>query len=242
VATKKNFKTTKFDHSELYKKIFTRIGLILLILALLYFCIFNIFSNIDNFWKLIPGNKNQAIATQKEIPLQKPYINNLPDSYNKEKIDIQGITIPNVKVKLFLNSQSIEDTLSDSTGSFNFGQITIQPGINSFYVIVEDNKGKKSDKSNIEEIKFDKEKPPLNIDTPKNGETYKARVRTLKVEGKTELEATVRVNGILASIDFEGRFFTTISPEAGNNEVIIIATDRAGNETKEIVNYSFEEE
>lgn len=72
-------------------------------------------------------------------------------------------------------------------------------------------------------------KPVLVVEKPKEEEVVK--VGELEVLGKTDIDATVLVNGELATVDESGRFTTKIEVFKGETTLTISAKNRRGKET-----------
>lgn len=233
-------KRTSLEHKILYKKLLYRTLLSLLIVGILYLWVFGIFSNINNFWKLF-GKSASSQSTDIHAPFM-PYIKSITLATNKDTVNIEGVSEKGSKIELFLNGQKIEETICDNDGAFNFGAVKIQPGQNSFYAISTDEARNKSLQSTKRDIAFDNEKPKVTINEPNEGETINNPVRTTKVNGSTEPNTTVVINGTRAIIDELGNFWQMIEPVEGGNKITVIVTDTAGNETKIERYFTFNEE
>ncbi|MFH2109610.1 MAG: hypothetical protein ABII16_04135 [Patescibacteria group bacterium] len=224
----------------IYKKLFYRTLLSLFIVGILYLWVFGIFSNINNFWKLF--GKSATTQSLDTRPPFAPYLKSIPIATNKDTVNIEGISEKGAKIELFLNEQKVEETICDNDGTFNFGAVKIQPSKNSLYAIATDEAQNKSLQSEMRDILFDNEKPKISIIEPSEGETISSPVRTAKVEGSTEPNATVTINGTRAIIDENGNFWQMIYPVEGGNKITALAIDTAGNETKIERYFSFEED
>lgn len=79
--------------------------------------------------------------------------------------------------------------------------------------------------------------PFLTIETPAPGVIL--REASLTVSGESEPGATVTVNGAPAGAAPDGAFSLTIEAEPGDNALTIVATDPAGNETRQDRRFSY---
>lgn len=70
--------------------------------------------------------------------------------------------------------------------------------------------------------------PPLEITSPKEGQIFKEK---LEVSGKTDKDASVKVDGTLISISENGEFKEEIILPRGENVVTIEAVNRQGKKT-----------
>lgn len=68
--------------------------------------------------------------------------------------------------------------------------------------------------------------PPLIVDTPKPNEIVKEG--RVIVEGKTDPDASVTINGVSTIVRDDGRFYDRVPVEAGVNKITITSTSRFG--------------
>lgn len=71
--------------------------------------------------------------------------------------------------------------------------------------------------------------PTIVIEKPLDGVTVKER--RVDVEGVTDSDATVTVNGVTVIVRSDGKFFEQVSLNAGVNSITIMATSRYGKTT-----------
>jgi len=67
--------------------------------------------------------------------------------------------------------------------------------------------------------------PPLEVSSPLEGQTYKDKI---VVTGKTDKDATVKINGTLISITENGNFNEEIVLPQGENVVVVETSNRKG--------------
>jgi len=70
--------------------------------------------------------------------------------------------------------------------------------------------------------------PPLEVTSPKEGQAFKEK---LEVSGRTDKDASVKIDGTLISISEDGRFKEEIILPRGDNVVTIEAINRQGKKT-----------
>lgn len=70
-------------------------------------------------------------------------------------------------------------------------------------------------------------KPPTLIVSSPEGQLVVVQKR-VTVEGKTDPDATVTINGVSALVRSDGRFFDQVALEEGENAITIVATSRFG--------------
>ncbi|MEW5761302.1 MAG: hypothetical protein AB1779_11120, partial [Candidatus Thermoplasmatota archaeon] len=170
------------------------------------------------------GNeKNIIINIVLDKTKPKLEISTLPELTNQTNITIEGESDGE---EIFVNNEKIE--IRDG----NFSKtIQLNEGENNITIYVIDKAG------NINKIEkkiiLDTIPPEIEILEPKNNKTEKEKI---KINGKTEKNAKIYINGIEANVDENGYFNYPIKLSKGENKIIIKAVDLAGNEkTKELV-------
>ncbi|MEM2868865.1 MAG: right-handed parallel beta-helix repeat-containing protein [Thermoplasmata archaeon] len=111
----------------------------------------------------------------------------------------------------------------------NFSKpVTLDLGENVFVITASDAAG--NTRVLVYRVVLDRERPFLNVTSPKNG----ARTTASKVlvKGFTEQCATVIVNGKPARVDASGAFKKEVALREGNNTIEIVAYDLAGNPSR----------
>ena len=80
------------------------------------------------------------------------------------------------------------------------------------------------------DVRVDQTPPYLSIREPEDG----ALVRTtpIAIEGETEKGSSVKLNGAALDVDADGRFAAEIDVPPGKGELLLEATDAAGNVTQ----------
>lgn len=87
------------------------------------------------------------------------------------------------------------------------------------------------------ELRSDDTPPFLQIRTPEPGAIL--RDPQVTISGETEAGAAVLIDGTVADIDQNGRFFHTVDAVEGRNTVEVVARDTAGNETLRTIEFDF---
>jgi len=143
-------------------------------------------------------------------------------------IRLSGGTEAGASVKVNLNGRKRE-VIANSTGKFAI-LVNLQKGENKVTFTSTDTAGNESETAGPVRIFLDNEPPELVIEKPQDGEN--SRDMQISVEGKTEQDARVTINGRVALVENDGSFSLTVNLNEGNNELKITSTDRAGNETE----------
>lgn len=154
---------------------------------------------------------------------------------NKNELEITGRTEPGATVFLLFNDKNSE-VLANSEGSFR-STANLTEGENTLYAYAKDTSGNQSDNSTTILILYDKTPPMIEILKPTNNSEFVGpKERQLTIEGKSEENAKVTINGRHVFVENDGSYSYTISLSEGENKFIVRAEDEAGNSTdKEFV-------
>jgi len=165
-----------------------------------------------------------------------PILNPAATATNSAQIAISGLAQKNQTINLYLNSQMIDTTTSDSNGKFNFSSVNLQQGQNTITAKAQDNNNKTSTNSNALTVSYSKSAPSLSITQPQDGQTFtKNDSPTLSIQGKTDTGDQVTINGAWAIVDPQGNYNYLYTLQNGSNDLKVVATDPEGNQTtKEI--------
>jgi hypothetical protein len=182
------------------------------------------------------SNTNTSSNQQDDTYIIPPALNATATATNSAQISISGTAQKNQTVNLYLNTQMIDTTSADSNGKFNFSSVTLQQGQNTITAKAANNNNKESGDSNALTISYSKSAPSLSITQPQDGQTFtKSSSPTLGIQGKTDPNDQVTVNGAWAIVDDQGNYNYLYTLQNGDNDIKVIATDSEGNQTtKEI--------
>jgi len=80
--------------------------------------------------------------------------------------------------------------------------------------------------------------PPLTVNFPPNGSQVKQS--SVEIEGKTDSDATIYLNGEIVTVSSDGNFKKTISLSPGENKIKVEAISRRGKKTVKEVEIKYE--
>jgi hypothetical protein len=180
------------------------------------------------------------VETQDTIPPSPPRFKPFPEATNSAQISVSGYSEGGATIKLYLNGSENQEVIAENSGEFIFTRVSLSGGQNDLQTTATDSDGNTSQRSNEMSILFDNEPPELEVSEPEENAAISGDDNKIFVKGKTEPEAYVTVNERIAILGADGSFEQPLSLSEGENTVMIVATDKAGNQTeKEIkVNYS----
>lgn len=162
------------------------------------------------------------------LPPRAPRLDYLPSHTNKNKIEIKGAADPSVTVNLSLNTDAPRSTQTQESGLFEFLNISLKEGQNS-YKLVAIKEGKSSSET-TGKIVFDKKPPLLEVFEPADNSFYPKNTREIKISGKTEAEAIVTINDLQAIVSQEGGFSFSLPVTAPEMKIKIVSKDQASNQ------------
>ncbi|MCA0170962.1 S8 family peptidase [Bacillus sp. RAR_GA_16] len=197
---------------------------------------------VDRSWQYVSGawskapeeEGNYMIRAVVDYELTAPKITSPKDeSYtNKNAIQIEGETAPSTTVHLYNNGEEKVTTSSDNEGYFS-EEIQLSEGENRLTARASTDRGMTEESDSVLVI-LDQEKPELSITSPKDGwKTNKGSV-TVKGEINDENLSWVKVNGKKAKVE-NGEYSLRILLEQGQNNIKVVAKDKAGNKTKKSI-------
>ncbi len=183
------------------------------------------------------GNNDTTTTTdqQNDSFVAPPTLNPVVNATNKPQVAVSGFGLKNQTIQLFVNDELVDKSSVTTDNKFHFSSVALKAGQNTIKVKAE-NDNKQSDFSNTVTISYLKNPPSLSIDNPQDGQGFsKSSSHTLSVAGKTDVGAKVTVNGAWAIVDDQGKYNYLYTLKDGDNDIKIVTTDDAGNQTtKEI--------
>lgn len=228
-------KTGKSHEEEwrLYKKLLSRVFIIIMVLLAMYFWGLAIISNMNTFWQTFNlGAENPTQTKQDKTSPAPPLIANLPAAVKEERITVNGFTEEGTVVELYINDIKVEKTLSDKEGRFSFEDIPLSGGQNEIFAKAVDTSGNESQPSRKTTVTLDKIAPNLEVSEPKNLSRFEQKEEEITIKGKAEPDTKVTVNGQQIIVDQEGVFNSIYALKDGKNDLVVEAEDLAGNKTK----------
>lgn len=143
------------------------------------------------------------------------------------QITVKGFADPGVDVEISQNDRVLEVQTTDEEGMFTI-EVDLERGENVF-VATSVSGDNRSDASENYTIQYLTSPPKLEVSSPKDGDEYKESSVTLN--GETDSEAIVTVNERLVIVNTSGKFSTIVNLNSGDNQIKVVATDLAGNQT-----------
>lgn len=181
---------------------------------------------------------SQPVDKNDITPPSPPQIDVLPETTNKNPIEISGSSEAGTAVSLFLNDKK-EELIANKEGRFSF-TFKLKDGLNTISATSKDLSGNESQKTETMMITLDVSPPSLEIESPKDGESFFGSKKSqVIIRGKSEEGVSVTVNDRIALVDDQGNFTLTTSLAEGVNIYSIKAQDRAQNTTEKTLTLTF---
>lgn len=151
------------------------------------------------------------------------------EATNSAKISIEGFGSEGDTIEIFVNDVKADKIIVSKEGTFSFSEIELKEGENIITAIATGINGKKSSEADPLKILYKKTPPNLEIETPKDGDSFSGDNRDIVIKGKTDADAKVYINDRMAILESEGNFEFNYSLSEGDNTLKIAAIDEAGN-------------
>lgn len=183
-------------------------------------------------------NKKNNTTEEKVMPPLAPRILRDFEATNSATLKIRGYAESKVKVELFKNDISIGSTEVSENGDFVFDKITLEVGDNFFSAVASTEKAGNGDGSETMKVVYDVTAPSLALTNPSE-ESLTVDSIDFDIVGKTDKGSSVLINNRIVKVDDDGGFKEKWQLTIGKNDLIIIARDEAGNETKKNISITY---
>lgn len=187
------------------------------------------------------SSSDQPVSISDTTPPAPPMFLDFPEHSNSEEFSLKGRAEPSSLVTLFFNGKEDGEVVANASGEFS-SSYKLKAGDNTFRAVAKDTSGNVSNSSKTYTINLDTETPELSVTKPSDGQMFVGSTnKNLMVEGSVDSAIKVTVNDRVAVISASGKFSTTIPLSVGANDIVITASDEAGNETKQSISVTYSE-
>ncbi len=167
-------------------------------------------------------------------------IDNIPEATNEARIVVSGEIQTYDTVTFFINGKEVGETKAKSNGTFRKEVGPLQPGENTVFVRSSSSKLGIRENSQKHTTTYLNKEPILEVTEPSNGTT--TSTYDITVVGTTDVDNTVYVNGAPTVVDAEGSFRSSVRLNNGDNEITVVARDKADNETETVLTVKREDD
>lgn len=181
-----------------------------------------------------------AIMSDDTVPPAPPRISLPYTATNSANLELNGFSEPGSTVKIFVNDEEVRTVAAEDNGQFDGGRIKLKKGFNMIYGVALDAAGNKSGQSRKEQVLYDNQPPQLIVESPQTGaQFFGSGERRVEVKGQTEIDTEVTVNDRSVIVGQEGDFSGFVELQDGEQKLLILAVDEAGNETVEEIKVTY---
>lgn len=176
---------------------------------------------------------SKLAAVDTEVPPQRPFLDQPYSATSSATIAITGSGTSNMKVILLQNGAPGPETTIKDTGEFEFPDITLDAGENTFTAVTENEKQLRSNPSNEVIISYVKDAPKLEVTEPKDGAQITQRKQNpVTVKGTTSPGNRIYVNDQMLFVAGDGSFTGSVQLSEGENTITVRAINDAQIESK----------
>jgi bacillopeptidase F len=176
---------------------------------------------------------------EKVIPPPQPRLILPFEATNSAQINISGLSEKGISIELLKNDVSFNKAQANENGEFEFDNVDLDKGSNQFTAVAISQDGVSSEPSKSIDIVLDTEPPAITMINPSE-DKLSVDYADFDVAGKTDVGASVMVNGRVAMVDDQGKFKIKLQLSAGKNNMEIVASDLAGNQTKKTIEIDYD--
>lgn len=184
--------------------------------------------NTSLFIANLTNSKAQTETTPEDSYLLPPEITDIVDATNSATIRIAGSAEENKTILIYVNNDKQKELVSGKDGFST--ELKLDEGINEIYVELDDEKSKTKKTSHTYQVDFSTKKPELSVQSPTDQE--KVGSEDITVQGKTEVENSVRINDRPVVVQSDGGFSSSVRLKEGENQLVIVARNSYGTSEK----------
>lgn len=185
-------------------------------------------------------SSNQNIEAKDTVAPAPARFQPVVEATNSAILNLSGFAEAGATVKLYRNGQELKEIIVDQNGYFTISKIDLKLGDNKLEAKTIDPSGNESKTSPSVNIVYDNTPPVLEVTDPHEGAEFFGEDREILAAGKTEPGIKLNINSFFVLVDTEGNFVKKLTLNEGENEILITASDKAGNTAQKslTVNYS----
>ena len=169
------------------------------------------------------------------IPPGPPLILTQYDATNSAVQVVSGTAEPGSVVYLTQNSKSLGSVVAKEDGEWQVGEVRLEEGENTFLAVTVDQAGNRSNQSREATMWYMTKNPSLSLDDPVDRKVVSGSDARVVIKGKTDGGVRLTVNERVIIVDSQGSFSSFYNLNPGENSMVFVATDRAGNQTRKEV-------
>ncbi|MFI5265718.1 MAG: hypothetical protein ACHQT7_03165 [Candidatus Levyibacteriota bacterium] len=235
----RNSRLSRTTQEKTKKQIaFFAIAIIILVFGALNFGP-GLLSGVGSFTSGLKKPTTTTTITTEENTLEAPFIDSIPDATDSAEINISGSSsYSDAQVELYVNGSLYDTTPLTQDQKFDFNMVKLTEGGNSIQARVK--KGNQvSPFTRTYNVSYSQGAPKLDISSPTDGQKFSRGDQTITVQGTTDPDNTVTVNGSRAIVDGSGNFSYYLNLSEGDNNLDISAVNQAGQKTDKTLKVNY---
>lgn len=192
------------------------------------------------FLEVISGPSDKKIKiTEEAIPPIIPQLSALPEATFSASIVVEGFTDSGIEVTTVVNDQNGDSTITDKDGAFSLS-VKLVDGENRIQVKAK-NGDQKESASVIKIVTRDDKPINITLDSPKDGTEFSGKSnQVVEFRGKVDKpDSELTINNAFARVMSDGKFSLMFRLNEGDNDITLVATDKAGNRSEKSLRLTF---
>lgn len=179
------------------------------------------------------GDSGQTNSKKTDVNtyVAPPTLNPVADATKESTITVSGKGLADQRVKLYVNESFVDETTTQDDNNFNFPSVHLNDGQNTIKAMIITKENAKSAFSKEVTISYLNKPPELSINQPQDGQGFDKSTGPVSILGQTDPNAQVTVNDFTAVVDDQGKFSYLYNLKDGDNDIKVVATDKANNNT-----------
>lgn len=173
--------------------------------------------------------------------LTPPLLVEVPDATSSARIKLKGQSDHKGTVEIYVNKSIQDEFQVEENEEFETDTLRLKEGNNDIKTKLKTIDGE-SKLSEVYTISFLSKEPTLDISFPQDGARLTKADKRIEIQGKTDEDNNVSVNGARAIVGNDGSFSYLIELNEGDNELVIIATNLAGKTIEKKIKVSYSRE
>lgn len=221
------------------KQAFQRFILFFVIFAALIFLFFNIgikfLISASLFINQIANNRSKQQMKVESQKLNSVTIDPIASATNSSTLAFSGSALNFDLLEVYINSEKVDEL--PITDVFSGEVKGLEKGENSIFFIAKSSKSNETKKTQQYNVILKQDKPKIEVTDPQD--KSKTSKDDITINGKTDSETTIRINGIPIIVDANGGFSGSVRLKEGENTIEITAEDIAGNSEKKTITVTY---
>lgn len=219
----------KIEEKKIFKKLVTSLVIFVVSIVILMYAGIPILTKTIIFFTSF-RKENVTTNVTESVLINPPVLDSQNEATNSSSITVSGMADKESTVKISVNDNEAAKVMADKDAKFVAKNIKLKEGLNTIYATIIDKDLESSPSSSLT-ITYIKNPPKLDISAPNDGQRFIAESKNITISGETDPGNKVTVNARFAIVDAYGKFNFNMSLSDGDNNLKVVATDAAGNQT-----------